>query len=104
VAAHTIIEKIHNHAALAERVGGLEELTYAELEHAVHHEMVAGVDDLLRRRCRAAMFDTAAAVAAAPEAARSLGGLLGWDEARAEDEAARASSLWSEELAAVRRA
>jgi len=104
VAAHTIIEKIHNHAALAERVGGLEELTYAELEHAVHHEMVAGVDDLLRRRCRAAMFDTAAAVAAAPEAARSLGGLLGWSEAATQDEAARASALWSEELAAVRRA
>jgi len=103
-AAHAVIEMIHAHAALADRVAGLEELTYAEIEYAVHHEMVASVDDLLRRRCRVAMFDTRAAIDAAPEAARALGGLLGWDDARVQDEARRVTTQWSAELALVRSA
>jgi len=103
-AAHAVIERIHGHAALAERVSGLEELTYAEIEHAVHHEMVAGVDDLLRRRCRVAMFDTRAAIDAAPEVARSLGGLLGWDDAKIRDETTGVTTQWSAELALVRSA
>jgi glycerol-3-phosphate dehydrogenase len=103
-AAHTVIDMIQGHAALAERVAGLEELTYAEVEYAVHHEMVASVDDLLRRRCRVAMFDTRAALDAAPEVARSLGGLLGWDDARIRDETARVTAQWSGELAMVRSA
>jgi len=103
-AAHTVIDMIHGHAALAERVAGLEELTYAEIEYAVHHEMVASVDDLLRRRCRVAMFDTRAAIDAVPEVARSLGGLLGWDEARIRQETALVSGQWEAELALVRSA
>jgi glycerol-3-phosphate dehydrogenase len=103
-AAHGLVEKIHGHAALADRVGGLDELTWAEVEHAVHHEMVVGVDDLLRRRCRAAMFDTRAAVAAAPEAARALGGLLGWSDEKVRTESEAAVALWGGELATVRSA
>lgn len=103
-AAHEVIARIHDRPALAERVGGLEELTYAEVEHAVHHEMVTGLDDLLRRRCRAAMFDTVAAIAAAPEASRSLGGLLGWTDEKIRDETECATALWSAELATVRSA
>ena len=45
-----------------------------------------------------------AAIAAAPEAARSLGGLLGWSDERVREEAARATSQWSAELAMVRSA
>ena len=103
-AAHHLIEMIHGHAALADRVANLEELTYAEIEYAVHHEMTTSVDDLLRRRCRVAMFDTGAAVAAAPEVARSLGGLLGWDEGKIRAEGERAAAQWSGELAMVRSA
>lgn len=104
VAAHRILEMIRAHPALAERVAGLDELTYAEVEYAVHHEMVASVDDVLRRRCRVAMFDTRAAIDAAPEVARTLGGLLGWDEARIRDEAAGPVAQWEAELATVRSA
>jgi len=103
-AAFTVIDMIHGHAALAERVAGLEELTYAEIEYAVHHEMVTSVDDLLRRRCRAAMFDTQAAIAAAPEAARSLGGLLGWDENGIRSQTDGVTAQWGAELALVRSA
>ncbi len=104
VAAHAILEMIRERPALADRVAGLDELTYAEVEYAVHHEMVAGVDDVLRRRCRVAMFDTQAAIDAAPEVARTLGGLLGWDEARVREEAERPVAQWRAELATVRSA
>ncbi|MFN2427556.1 MAG: glycerol-3-phosphate dehydrogenase C-terminal domain-containing protein [Candidatus Binatia bacterium] len=103
-AARTVIEMIHGHPALAERVASLDELTYAEVEYAVHHEMVAGVDDLLRRRCRVAMFDTRAAIDAAPEAARALGGLLAWNDDKIRGEAAHVTAQWSTELQAVRSA
>jgi glycerol-3-phosphate dehydrogenase len=103
-AAHTVIEMIHGHGALADRVSNLEELTYAEIEYAVHHEMVTSVDDLLRRRCRVAMFDTRSAIVAAPEAARALGGLLGWDKERIDAEAAQVTERWSSELTMVRSA
>ena len=104
VAAHGLVEAIRARPGLADRVGGLDELTLAEVEHAVHHEMATGLDDLLRRRCRAAMFDTQAAVAAAPEAARVIGGLLGWSDERVRAESDAAVALWGGELATVRSA
>lgn len=104
IAAHGLVGKIRAKPALADRVGGLDELTYAEVEHAVHHEMATNLDDLLRRRCRAAMFDTRSAIDAAPEASRALGGLLGWSEERVRSESDAAVALWGGELATVRSA
>ncbi|HEY2772896.1 MAG TPA: glycerol-3-phosphate dehydrogenase/oxidase [Candidatus Binatia bacterium] len=104
VAAAAIIGRIRDEPALAQPVGGLEELTHAEVEHAVSHEMVASLDDLLRRRCRVAMFDTAAAIVAAPDAAGVLGGLLGWDQARAASEIDATTRQWRAELELVRSA
>ncbi|MFN2376438.1 MAG: glycerol-3-phosphate dehydrogenase/oxidase [Candidatus Binatia bacterium] len=103
-AARVIVDMIHGHAALAGRVGALEQLSYAEVEYAVHHEMVTSLDDLMRRRSRVAMFDTRAAIDAAPEVAQCLGGLLGWSEARIRQELAQATGQWSAELALVRSA
>jgi len=103
-AARLVIERIHALPALAGHVGGLEELTYAELEHAVHQEMAASADDVLRRRCRVAMFDTRAAIDAAPAVARALGTLLGWDDGKIRDESAQATAQWSAELELVRSA
>lgn len=102
LAARAIVEKIHEHPALAQPLAGLAALTYAEVEHAVHHEMVTGVDDLLRRRSRLALFRTESAIAAAKEAARTLGGLLGWSEGEAAGQAEEASRVWSADLGAVR--
>lgn len=104
MAAHAVAERIERDANLAERVSGLEELTRAEIEHAVQYEMVAGLDDLLRRRCRVAMFNTRAAIDAAPEAARQLGGLLGWNDAKIAEETKQVTAQWSEELSLVRSA
>lgn len=104
IAAGDVIENIRANPALADRVGGLEELTLAEVEHAVRHEMATNLDDLLRRRCRAAMFDTRGAIDAAPAAARALGGLLGWSDERVRAEADAAVALWGGELDTVKSA
>lgn len=103
-AAHAILESIAADPSLADPVGGLAELTRAEVRHAVRHEMVATLDDLLRRRSRVAMFDTRAAVDAAPEAAQCLGSELGWDQEKIRAEALGASAAWAAELDLVRSA
>jgi glycerol-3-phosphate dehydrogenase len=104
VAAATIIERIRGDAGLASPVGGLGELTRGEVEHAVSHEMATNLDDVMRRRSRVAMFDTHAAIAAAPDVARVLGAMLGWDDTRIRSESDRAIAHWSGELALVRSA
>ena len=103
-AAADIVQRIQDDPRSAERVGGLEELTTAEVHYALQHEMVAGVDDLLRRRCRVAMFDAPGAIAAALPAARLMAGPLGWSEERMQQEAAQATALWQDELDTVRSA
>ncbi len=103
-AAADIVQGIHDDPRSAERVGGLEELTTAEVHYALQHEMVAGVDDLLRRRCRVAMFDAPGAIVAALPAARLMAGPLGWSEERMQQEAAQAAALWQDELDTVRSA
>ncbi|HYB98381.1 MAG TPA: glycerol-3-phosphate dehydrogenase/oxidase [Candidatus Limnocylindrales bacterium] len=101
-AARDIVEAIAASPARAECLGDRCELTLAEIEHAVRREMVVSLDDLLRRRSRLAMFDTAAAIDVAPRAARVLASLLGWDDARTRQEVERATGLWSSELRTVR--
>jgi glycerol-3-phosphate dehydrogenase len=104
VAAASIVASIGARARLGDRVGGLDELTGAEIEHAVAHEMVASLDDLMRRRSRIAMFDTAAAVQAAPEVAGALGRLLGWSEGDLGEQISGVQAHWSHDLAVVRSA
>lgn len=99
-----LVDDIHANPALADRMGGLQDLTRAEVEHAVHHEMATSVDDVLRRRSRVAMFDTQAAINAAPDTAQLLGGLLGWDSFRIAEEVESTTTTWSRELALVRSA
>ncbi len=79
-AAASLVASISSRPEAAEPVGGLAELTRVEVEYAVQHEMALCVDDLVRRRCRVAHFDTARATAAAAEVSRLLGALLGWDD------------------------
>ncbi|HXC50774.1 MAG TPA: glycerol-3-phosphate dehydrogenase/oxidase [Candidatus Limnocylindrales bacterium] len=103
-AARNLAESIHANPELGAPVAGLEDLTHAEVEHAVRFEMATGLDDLLRRRSRIAMFDTAAAIAAAPGVARALGRVLGWDDEKIRNESDRMIAQWTGELAVVRSA
>jgi glycerol-3-phosphate dehydrogenase len=104
VAAASIVDSIAARARLGDRVGGLDELTFAEIEHAVAHEMVASVDDMMRRRSRIAMFDTAAAIRAAPEVAGTLGRLLAWSEGNLGEQISGVQAHWGHDLAIVRSA
>jgi glycerol-3-phosphate dehydrogenase len=104
LAAASMLDEIRANPDLADPVGGLSALTRAEVEHAVRSEMVVTLDDLLRRRSRVAMFDTKAAIAAAPEVARTLGRLLGWSEERVATETIAATTQWQAELDLVRQA
>lgn len=60
----------------------------AEVVYAVTHEGALHVDDVLRRRTRAAIEAPGPGVHAAGEVARLMAPLLGWDQATAAEEAA----------------
>ena len=67
--------------------------TGAEVVWATRHEMARTVEDVLARRTRALFLNARAAAAMAPEAARLMGGELGWDAARQADEVTSFAAL-----------
>ena len=54
----------------------------AEVVHAARHEMATSVEDVLSRRTRALLIDRDGAERAAPDVARLLAPILGWDTER----------------------
>jgi glycerol-3-phosphate dehydrogenase len=68
-------------------VPGLHYLA-AEAVYAVEEEMARSVADVLDRRTRASLRDARGAAEAATRVAALIGPMLGWDERRAEHEAA----------------
>ncbi|MFM7870677.1 MAG: glycerol-3-phosphate dehydrogenase C-terminal domain-containing protein [Actinomycetota bacterium] len=73
----------------------------AEVVFAVRFELAVTLEDVLSRRTRALLFDRAAATRIAPEVARLMAPLLGWDAARTESEIAAFRDLCSHEQAAA---
>ena len=67
-------------------VEGLPHL-WAEVVHAVRHEMARSVDDVLTRRLPLRWLDARGAMAAAEGTADLVGRELGWDDARRRAEA-----------------
>jgi glycerol-3-phosphate dehydrogenase len=59
----------------------------AEAVHAARHEMALTLDDVLSRRTRARLLARDASVAAAPDVARLLAPVLGWDDAECDRQA-----------------
>jgi glycerol-3-phosphate dehydrogenase len=57
---------------------------WAQLDYAVETEMAATVDDFLGRRVPLLLMSRDQGLAAAPEVARRMGALLGWDSATRE--------------------
>lgn len=98
VAAAEIISRMVADSHAVECPGGLDGLSYAEIDHAIEEEMAWSLDDVLRRRSHLAMFDIAAATNASGEVARHMAAKLGWSERRCcneieEFERARRSEL-----------
>jgi glycerol-3-phosphate dehydrogenase len=73
---------------LAERVGGNQPVTRAEVEYAVREEMALTLVDFLERRSRLLLWDPDNGLAAAQGVARTMGAMLGWDAGRMRDEVA----------------
>jgi glycerol-3-phosphate dehydrogenase len=81
VAAH-LVESIRSSPASGSPIDQLDDITVAEIDHAIRYEMAFGLDDVLRRRSRAGMFHTAQACAAAPAVANVMARSLGWNAQR----------------------
>jgi glycerol-3-phosphate dehydrogenase len=76
-----IAEEAAADRSLAARI--VDDLPYlwAEVDHAVHHELAMTLRDVLRRRTQLEIRDLAAARQAAPAVASRMGRFLGWSEA-----------------------
>lgn len=102
VAASGLVSQIAADPASGSSVGGLLDVTRAEIEHALRQEMALTVDDVLRRRLRAGMFDVRRACEAADDVARLMGSFFGWDETRCVQEAVDFRSERLHELSVAR--
>jgi glycerol-3-phosphate dehydrogenase len=77
----TAIQALSNaDSALSERIDSALPYSFAQALFAVRHEMARTVEDVLSRRTRALLLDSAAALRAAPRIAKLLSKELGHDE------------------------
>ena len=97
-----IVSLMERGDASADRLFNGEQLTAAELAYMVDHEMVIHVDDVLRRRNRVGMFETANSVELADAVARELGGVFSWSDERVDSERDEFVSARQNELERVR--
>jgi len=74
-------------------------VVWAEVEHAVSREMVMTLADVLVRRTSLLRQDPHHALQQAPEVARRLGDVLGWDPERRRSELARYADIVSDTMA-----
>jgi glycerol-3-phosphate dehydrogenase len=71
---------------LGEPLEGAEDYLAAEVVYAVSHEGARHLDDVLTRRTRISIETFDRGISAAAPAAALMAGVLGWDEARRDDE------------------
>ncbi|MGK9146248.1 glycerol-3-phosphate dehydrogenase/oxidase [Plantibacter flavus] len=81
-----LLDLIKEDPTLAEALPGADDYIAAEVVYATSHEGALHLDDVLARRTRISIEAWDRGVSAAPVAARLMGGVLGWDEARIEKE------------------
>lgn len=84
IAAAQLLDRIRASPGSGASIDNLDELSGAEVEHAIQYEMAIELDDVLRRRSRAGMFRTAEACAAAGPVAKIMARFLGWNSDRIE--------------------
>mgnify|MGYP003488759282 CR=1 FL=1 len=84
-----LLDLIGERPELGEPLPGADDYLAAEVVYAASHEGALHLDDVLARRTRVSIEAWDRGVAAAPVAARLMGGVLGWDESRIKLETAR---------------
>ncbi|MFI5364061.1 MAG: glycerol-3-phosphate dehydrogenase/oxidase [Candidatus Binatia bacterium] len=102
-----MVEAMAGDPALAQRCTPDLAVTHSEVAYAVREEMAMTMEDFLERRGRLFLWDPQNGLTAAPEVARLMGILLGWDAQRIDAELAgyqqhvREVKSFSPELEAV---
>ena len=81
-----LLELIAGRPELAEPLPGAEDYLRAEVVYAATHEGARHLDDVLARRTRISIETFDRGVAAARPAAELMAGVLGWDQARLDEE------------------
>ena len=81
-----VLELIANRPELGEPLAGAEDYLAAEVVYAVTHEGARHLDDVLARRTRISIETFDRGTISARRAAELMGGELGWDDERLEDE------------------
>ncbi|MFI5396688.1 MAG: glycerol-3-phosphate dehydrogenase/oxidase [Candidatus Binatia bacterium] len=105
--AERMVEVMVADPVLARRCAADSAVTRAEVAYAVRQEMAMTLEDFLERRARLFLWDVNNGLTVAPEAARLMGDLLGWNARRIDAELTnyrrhvREVNTFSPELAAV---
>jgi glycerol-3-phosphate dehydrogenase len=99
VRAPALATRIRADRALGERLDPEMPYVWAQLDHAVEHELCATVDDLLGRRVPLLLMGRDQGLGVAAEVARRMGAQLGWDDA----EQARSQAQYEAVVAESRR-
>ncbi|HEU4850101.1 MAG TPA: glycerol-3-phosphate dehydrogenase/oxidase, partial [Terrimesophilobacter sp.] len=81
-----LLDLIRERPELNHPLPGADDYLEAEVVYAATHEGALHLDDVLARRTRISIEAWDRGVSAAPVAARLMGGVLGWDAARVEQE------------------
>jgi glycerol-3-phosphate dehydrogenase len=81
-----VLELIEDDPALGQPIDAAEDYLRAEAVYAASHEGALHVEDVLRRRTRAAIEEWDQGAAAAPEVAALIAPVLGWDDETAKRE------------------
>jgi len=77
-----LLELVADDPSLGEPIPGAEDYLRVEAVYATSHEGALHLDDVLTRRTRISIETFDRGVGAAPEVARLMGRVLGWDEVR----------------------
>jgi glycerol-3-phosphate dehydrogenase len=86
--AERMVEAMVADPVLARRCAADKAVTRGEVAYAVREEMAMTLQDFLERRARLFLWDVDNGLTVAPEAARLMGDLLGWDARRIDAELA----------------
>ena len=109
--ADEVLQLVKDDPSLAEPLPGADDYIGAEVVYAASHEGALHLEDVLARRTRISIEAWDRGDSAAPVAAQLMAGVLGWDQARTEEEvsnyltrvaAERASQLEPDDASADR--
>ncbi len=81
-----LLDLIRETPSLGDAIPGADDYIGAEVVYAASHEGALHLEDVLARRTRISIEAWDRGVSAAPVAAKLMAGVLGWDQARIDDE------------------